>query len=69
MQKEPENFLCSAPRVTLPNCAVWSEPRGFCRFVFGVFPSFSLEFERQLFSDLLFKESLFCGWVGRDLEE
>lgn len=39
MQKEPENFLCSAPRVTLPNCAVWSEPRGFCRFVFGVFPS------------------------------
>lgn len=36
LQKEPENFLCSAPCVTLPNCAVWSEPRGFCGFVFGV---------------------------------
>lgn len=34
-KKEPENFLCSAPCATLPNCAVWSEPRGFCGFVFG----------------------------------
>lgn len=41
MQKEPENFLCSAPCATLPNFAVWSEPRGFCRFVFGASPSWS----------------------------
>lgn len=52
---------------------MWSEPRGFCRFVFGVFPIvtqlWSLPFEKQLFSALLYKESIFCGWGGGDLEE
>lgn len=36
-KKNPRIALLSLV-MTLPNCEVWSEPRGFCRFVFGVFP-------------------------------
>ena len=66
-KKNPRIALLSLV-MTLPNCEVWSEPRGFCRFVLVFSPIvtqlWSLPFEKQLFSALLFKESLLCGWGG-----